>query len=87
MNHTFRDDVAAYFRARPGIWIDGMDLAPIGGVYAWRSRVSNCRVELGMTIENRITRHGRRKKSEYRYVPKSDPVQPSLLDGRQGMVA
>lgn len=68
---TFRDDVAALFRARPNQWIDGLDVATVGGAYAWRSRVSNCRTELGMVIENRVrTVPGKSTRvSEYRFVP------------------
>ncbi len=66
---TFRDRVAAHFAAHPGEWIDGMALAQIGGAYSWRTRVSNCRLELGMNIQNRLRKVGRRCVSEYRYVP------------------
>lgn len=65
---TFRDRLAAYLMARPGIYIDGLELAKVGGVYGWRTRVSECRL-IGMRIENRQRRVGRRVVSEYRYVP------------------
>jgi len=66
---TFRDRVAALFLARPNQWIGGMELAKIGGRYAWRTRVSNCRTELGMTIENRVrTLESGVRVSEYRAV-------------------
>lgn len=64
---TFRDRVAEYFRAHEGEWIDGMTLAQLGGVYAWRTRISECR-KLGLTIENRQRKIGDRTVSEYRYV-------------------
>lgn len=70
----FRERVEQYFKARSGQWIDGKDLEAIGGRYAWRSRVSDCRTQRGMTIENRL-RHiqqddgTRFTVSEYRYVP------------------
>lgn len=66
--------IASYFRERPSRWIDGKDLAKHFGGYGWRTRVSECRTELGMTVENRV----RRVKSssglvyaisEYRYLP------------------
>ena len=65
---TLTDRVAAYLTARPGEWIDGRELATIGGAYAWRSRVSDAR-RRGLTIENR-QRHlpGDVTVSEYRYV-------------------
>jgi hypothetical protein len=68
---TYRDAVAHYFKAHPGAWIDGNLLATMGGCYAWRSRVSDCRTQLGMTIENRQRKVGRRTVSEYRFVPAS----------------
>ena len=72
---TYRDRVAAYFKDRPHVWIDGISLEPVGGKYAWRSRVSDCRRELGMTIENRQRREWDAFTgewftiSEYCYVP------------------
>jgi hypothetical protein len=54
--HSFRDRVAEYFKAKPHAWIDGMALEAIGGKYAWRSRVSDCRRQLGMDIRNRQQR-------------------------------
>lgn len=66
---TFRDAVAAFFRARPNTWVDGMTLRDIGGCYAWRTRVSDCRKQLGMNIENRCRKVGRRTVSEYRFIP------------------
>lgn len=68
---TYRDAVAAHFRAHPYEWLDGLTLSQYGGAYAWRTRVSNCRTDLGMNIENRVRQNGRRKVSEYRYVPAS----------------
>ena len=70
------DQLEAYFKARPGIWIDGRDLAEVAGNYAWRTRCSDLR-KRGLNIENRIRkvdRHNgvdRYAVSEYRYV--SDP--------------
>ena len=64
---------------RPHEWLDGRTLGQIAGAYAWRSRVSDCRIELGMTIENRkrvvTDEHGQRwTVSEYCYRPPADPV-------------
>jgi hypothetical protein len=70
---TYRDRVAAYFKAKPGQWIDGLEIARVGGVYAYRTRISDCRQELGMTIENKVIRldDGTRA-SLYRYLPKAE---------------
>lgn len=53
MRASFVSRVAAYFQQHPGQWIDGKDLEGIGGRYAWRSRVSDCRTKFGMDIVNR----------------------------------
>ena len=67
-SHSFTLQVAELFKSKPGQWIDGMTLAAIGGQYAWRSRVSDCR-KLGMVVQNRQRKVGRRVISEYRYQP------------------
>jgi len=62
--------VANYFEARPNQWVSYRELMQVGGQMAWRSRVSNCRRDLKMTIENRIERDERGvANSPYRYVP------------------
>lgn len=73
---AYHAQLAAYFRAHAGEWLDGLALARVAGAYAWRSRVADVRAIYGMTIENRQRRDGRRVISEYRYVP---PVLPVLL--------
>lgn len=62
------DRVAAYFRAHPDRWVDGRELAQVGGYAAYRTRISNCRTELGMDIQNRTYRKDGYTVSEYRYV-------------------
>jgi len=69
---SFRDAVALYFRTRPNVWIDAVSLEFVGGRQAWRSRVSDCRTDLGMTIENRLRKVGEITISEYRYLPVPD---------------
>lgn len=75
---TLMERLAAYFRARPNTWIDGVELASVAGCYAWRSRCSDLRrPPHSMTIQNR-QRHvksGSRRfvVSEYRYLP-PDPT-------------
>jgi hypothetical protein len=67
--------LAAYLRARPGVWIDGRELAGVGGFYAFRSRLSDLRqAPHFMTIENRQRRCTDRDGckfvvSEYRFLP------------------
>ena len=71
---TILDRLRAYFEAREGLWLDGMEIAKVAGCYAWRTRISELR-RRGMRIENRQRRPGRkdgrvigRVVSEYRYV-------------------
>ena len=63
--------VAGLFMDRPNQWIDGMEIAKVGGIYGWRTRCSECRKLLGMEIENRVRQVGKYRVSEYRYIPKS----------------
>lgn len=80
---SLTERLAAYFRARPNEWIDGLELASVAGSYAWRSRCSDLRKPKhgGMVIENRQVRvrrcividgddcpAGSYIRSEYRYV-------------------
>lgn len=71
MTATLTSRLADYFRAHEGEWIDGRDLEGVGGAYAWRSRVSDCRRQFGMVIDNRqrriATNTGHYSISEYRY--------------------
>jgi hypothetical protein len=68
MNQTLNDRLAAHFRAHPGEWIDGKELATIAGGYGWRSRCSDLR-KRGMTVENKQERRHGYTRSFYRYVP------------------
>ena len=70
-NLTYRDAVAALLRSRPGEWIDGLEIARYAGSYGWRTRLCECRTQLGLAVENRQRKVGRRTVSEYRYVPSS----------------
>lgn len=69
---TFTQRVAEYFRAHPNQWIDAGVLQEIGGRFASRTRISDCRTELGMQIENRTRRLADRTVSEYRFLPAVD---------------
>jgi hypothetical protein len=66
--------LAAFFHEHPNEFIDGRQLATIGGSYAWRTRISDLRrAPFDMRIENR-QRHQRVNGelvtiSEYRYRP------------------
>lgn len=47
---SLRDHVRAYFLARPLVWISMHDLASIGGVGGFRTRVSELRTREHLTI-------------------------------------
>ncbi len=81
MSHrTFRDAVAQHFRAHAGEWVHYGQLMAIGGQLAWRTRVSECRRDYGMRIENRLERaEDGLATSYYRYVPAEMPEQASFL--------
>lgn len=67
--------LAQFFRARPGIWIDGRELAEVAGAYGWRSLVADLRrAPFLMVVQNQQKRRraangGTFIVSEYRYVP------------------
>ena len=75
-----RDLVAHLFKSHPGVWLDGREFAKPGGVYAWRTRIAECRTVLGMTIKNRRRKVGRATVSEYRYTPPSELPAESTAD-------
>lgn len=71
---TFRDRVAAFLKENPGRWISAEEFEPVGGRQAWRTRIADCRTQLGMTIENRVRYIERADgtkftRSEYRFIP------------------
>jgi hypothetical protein len=62
--------LAALFNERPGVWLDGRELATVGGAYAWRTRVSDLRrPPHSLRIENRQRHERGIVISEYRFVP------------------
>lgn len=80
MSEPFTEKIAAYFKARPGIWIDARDLEPIGGRQAWRTRVSDARRQFQLDIRNRTRRvrladGSTYTKSEYAFFPKPEEFQ------------
>lgn len=66
---SLTEHVRELFVSRPNEWIDGRELAKVGGYAAWRTRLSECRREFGMVIENTVIRHEDYTVSKYRYVP------------------
>ncbi len=73
---SYRQQVANHFKARPRIWINGLEIAKFAGAYAWRSRISDVRRVDGLNIENRLRSNADGVVvSEYRYNP---PAQTLL---------
>jgi len=80
--------VRSYFEQRPNVWIDAEQLQGVGGRHAWRTRVSECRRQHGMVIENRVRREenlfgNEYTISEYRYVPAGYCPPVGKLDEEQ----
>jgi hypothetical protein len=69
MRLTLRDRVAALFQGHPDVWIDWREIAQVGGGAAWRTRVSDCRLQLAMLIENETVHHEDWTESRYRFRP------------------
>jgi hypothetical protein len=67
---TLTERVAQLFQHHPGEWIDARAILAIGGFGGWRTRISNCRQQFGMVIENRTYKANGLTYSEYRFVPK-----------------
>lgn len=81
---TFRDAVAAYFKANPEKWISAYALMQVGGALAFRTRCSECRTQLGMDIQNKVERDENGvAHSYYQYVPKALPEQPDLFTSKE----
>ena len=86
---SFAAAVLAYFKARPGVWIDSSELEHVGGRMAWRTRVADARKVVskeGGAIANRIQRLKDRVISEYCYTPHtplgrdaSEPIEQKAL--------
>lgn len=76
---SFGEAVFDFLTTRPGQWVKADILALVGGKYAWRTRVSETRVQLetaGLgTIRNRLSRMQNDEGetivtvSEYRFEP------------------
>lgn len=87
---SLRDAVAAYFTAHPHVWIYMTQLEEVGGRGGWRTRISDCRLELHMDIQNKQTRDVRVDgsilvRSFYRYTPPPVIPQSSTPAQQQGL--
>jgi hypothetical protein len=79
-NNTQR--LIEFFTARPFQWIDARVLEQFGR-QAWRTRVSEARLDFGVPIVNRLRRAGGVVRSEYAYVPQIEAAhEPAPEPGR-----
>lgn len=76
---TRAERLADYFQRRPGQWLSAFDLADVGGLLSFRTRVSELRrPPFNLDVENRV-RRGQRADgtpysiSEYRLKVRGDP--------------
>jgi hypothetical protein len=63
---TMKAKVEDFLKEHDGQWVDAKLLMEVGGMFAWRTRVSDCR-KLGMFIENRQRSVDGYTCTEYRY--------------------
>ena len=75
MSDTLTDAIERHFRQHPGVWINQMELATVGGIGGWRTRCVEAE-HRGLRLEKRQrtihTADGRRLRiSERRFVPTS----------------
>jgi hypothetical protein len=86
---TLTAKLAQFFQAHPNVWHSARDLE-FSGRQAWRTRVSECRTQLGMTILNRqrtVTNHGHLESwqsrtyvvSEYAFIPSAETQTSELV--------
>lgn len=69
-DQTYEDRVFVLLRRKRG-WVDGMQIARVGGIYGWRTAVSRARRKYRVRIANRLRKVGKRVVSEYRLMGKA----------------
>ena len=64
------DRLEAHFRSKPGQFISALTLMKVGGLLAFRTRISELRTQRGMTIHWKgVRRRSHQILSFYRFVP------------------
>lgn len=73
--HSLKRNVINLLKSRVGEWVNGHELAKVGGTFGFRTRISEARRFDGLCIENRVRRvevNGQTiTVTEYRLVPQS----------------
>ena len=82
--HSYTQAVIEYLTTKPGEFCDGLSLARIGGVYAWRTRVSEARhilraQGLGDIINTQIKLADGQTQSLYRFEPRPEDGQLEMF--------
>lgn len=75
-----REDLADLFLAHPGEWIAWSDIAEIAGGCAWRTRISDCRLQFKKAGSG-VIEWNRKLSSAYRFLPYR-PLGPSAESKR-----
>ena len=70
IHRTYAARLRAYFEARPRLWVTADQLVKVGGLCAWRSRLSELRVTLEREGDWTLEWNGNAKASAYRLVEK-----------------
>jgi hypothetical protein len=79
---SFTAALEAFFKAHALRWISADELQAIGGRQACSTRVTDCRLDHGMTIECKQGMQGGVVRSFYRYRPDRDLYRtPRAVDG------
>jgi len=77
---SLTDHLEAYVTSRPGQWLTMSELAHVGGLGGWRTRLSDLRLKRGLTIEWN-GKNG--SASRHRYVPQA-PIGRAAEDQIEG---
>lgn len=72
--HSLASNIEHVFRSRPNTWISMRELAAMGGIGGWRTRVSEVRRFKSMHIEHN-GKNGSR--SAYRFIPPAQDFELS----------
>ena len=80
--NTRNERVKALFLSKPAKWISVKQLAAVAGFCAWRSRVSDVRVQFEADDEGTIQWNGDRLDSRYRYL-RHRPLGPDASVPRE----
>ncbi len=73
---TLTDTMAAWWRARPMVWVDSAEQAAVAGIEGARTRRSECKLKLHMRFEKEVPQRkwpNGKARPRWRYVPEDRP--------------